>query len=229
MKWLTSLERKFGRYSIKDLMKYIVILNAAVFLINYLIPDTQLYAKLMLFPDRVMQGEVWRIISFLLVPDQSSPIWVIFTLYLYYIVGSNLENQWGSFKFNIYYLIGVIATIAAAFISYALAPEMGGSRLYLPVTTMHLNLSLFLAFARLYPNYEILVFLLLPVKVKYLGWINWAIIAFSLIFNPITMKLAALASIINYLIFFSSGLKPTLKRKITVYKDRRRFRQAYKK
>lgn len=229
MKWLYKLEFRYRRYAIADLMKYIVILNATVFFINYLIPNTNLFQKLMLYPDRVLKGEVWRLISFLFVPDQLSPIWILFSLYFYYIVGSNLENQWGSFRFNIYYLIGVLATIAAAFIAYAISPVVAGVKLYIPITTMHLNLSLFLAFAHLYPNFEILIFFLIPVKVKYLAWFNWALIVFSLIFNPVTLKLAALASVLNYFIFFGKDIITMIKTKKLVYKNRKRFKQAYRK
>lgn len=229
MKWLYKLEFKYRRYAIADLMKYIVILNATVFFINYLIPNTNLFQKLMLYPDRVLKGEVWRLISFLFVPDQLSPIWILFSLYFYYIVGSNLENQWGSFRFNIYYLIGVLATIAAAFIAYAISPVVAGVKLYIPITTMHLNLSLFLAFAHLYPNFEILIFFLIPVKVKYLAWFNWALIVFSLIFNPVTLKLAALASVLNYFIFFGKDIITMIKTKKLVYKNRKHFKQAYRK
>lgn len=216
MKWLHKLERKFGRYAIKDLMTYIVVLNAVVYLLSILVPESNLFAKFVLIPSQVLKGEVWRLITFIFLPPNTSPLWIVFTLYFYYMVGSNLENEWGSFRFNIYYLIGMLATIAAAFIT--------GS----PVTAVHLNLSLLLAFAYLFPNFEILIFFILPVKVKYLGYLNWAFVIFSIVFYPLAMKLSAIASVINYFIFFGSDLIRTMKSRKQTYQNRKRFNQAFK-
>ena len=216
MKWFQKLERKFGRYAIHDLMLYIVILNAVVFVLTLLVPQSELYAKFALDPAKVLEGEVWRLVTFLILPPSTSPIWIVFTLYFYYLVGSNLENQWGSFRFNLYYLIGVLSTIAAAFIGFS------------PVTTEHLNLSLVLAFAYLFPNYELLLFFLLPVKMKYIAWFNWAFLAFSIVFGPLPRKLGAVASVVNYFAFFGPDLIQSLKLRWITYKNRKRFRDAFR-
>jgi membrane associated rhomboid family serine protease len=163
-----------------------------------------------------MRGEIWRLITFLFLPPTMHPIWTIFALYFYYLVGSNLENQWGSFRFNLYYLIGVICTIIASFIGKG------------TVTTEHLNLSLFLAFAYLFPNFEVLLFFFIPVKIKYIAYLNWAFIVFSLIFNPLPMKLAAIASVVNFFIFFWSDLFTNLKLRRQTYKNRKRFKDAFR-
>jgi len=221
LKWINRLERKFRRYAISNLMTYIVILNAAVYVISYMIPNSNLFAKFSLIPALILKGEVWRLVTFLFLPPLTSPIWIIFTLYFYYLVGSNLENQWGSFRFNLYYLIGVLSTIAAAFIGFA----FGSHGI---ISTEHLNLSLFLAFAYLFPNFEVLLFFFLPIKVKYIAWLNWAFIVYSLILNPLPIKLAAVASVVNYFIFFGSDLITTLKLRRQTYKNRKRFRDAFK-
>lgn len=221
MKWINKLERKYRRYAISNLMTYIIALNAVVYVINLLIPQSNLYAKLALNPAMILRGEIWRLITFLFLPPSSSPIFIVFVLYFYYLVGSNLEYQWGSFRFNIYYLIGVLSTIAASFISYAIT----GFGL---VSPEHLNLSLFLAFAHLFPYFEVLLFFFIPIKVKYLAWFNWAFIVFALIFRPLPMKLAAIASVVNYFIFFGSDLITTIKLRIQTYKKRKRFREAFK-
>ena len=217
MKWIQKLERKFGRYSIQDLMLYIVILNAVVFVTTFLVPQSNLYGKFALIPSRVLHGEIWRLVTFLFLPSTSSPIQILFTLYLYYIVGSNLEHQWGSFRFNLYYLIGVLSTIATAFICDSL------------VTSEHLNLSLFLAFAYLFPNFEVLLFFILPIKVRYIGWAYWAFLAFSILYYPLPWKLSAAASIVNYLVFFGPDLIRSLKLRRITYKNRKRFRDASRK
>ena len=216
MNWVRKLERNFSRYAIRDLMTYIVVINAVVYVLEMLVPQSNLFMKFYLNPSLVMRGEIWRLITFLFLPPTMHPIWTIFALYFYYLVGSNLENQWGSFRFNLYYLIGVICTIIASFIGKG------------TVTTEHLNLSLFLAFAYLFPNFEVLLFFFIPVKIKYIAYLNWAFIVFSLIFNPLPMKLAAIASVVNFFIFFWSDLFTNLKLRRQTYKNRKRFKDAFR-
>jgi len=216
LKWFNKLERKYGRYAIRDLMTYIVILNAVVYVITLMLPDSNLYYKFSLNPALILKGEVWRLVTFLFLPPFEHPIWIVFTLYFYYLVGSNLEHQWGSFRLNLYYLIGVLSTIAASFIGFS------------TLSNEHLNLSLFLAFAHLFPNFELLIFFILPVKVKFLAWLEWAFIIISVIFFPLPLKLAAIASVVNYFLFFGSELKTTIKLRWQTYKNRREFRKAFK-
>jgi membrane associated rhomboid family serine protease len=216
MKWLNTLERRFGRYAIRNLMTYIVVLNAVVFLLSILVPDSNLVGKFILHPELVLRGEVWRLVTFLFIPPSFSILWIVFVLYFYYLIGSSLEQQWGSFRFNIYYLVGVLATIAASFISNS------------PVTPVHLNLSLFLAFAFLFPNFELMLFFFLPIKIKYLAWLEWLFIAFSVITQPLPNKLTAIASVVNYFIFFGRDLIDDIKTRRRVYTNRKKFRKAMK-
>src|SRR5690606_29801116 len=110
-----KLERRYGRYAIKNLMLYIIGLNALIFFWVQVNPAA--LNTLILHPSLVLRGEVWRLVTFIFIPPTFSPLWLIFTLYFYYLVGSGLEQAWGSFKFNVYYLVGMIATILAAFIT----------------------------------------------------------------------------------------------------------------
>lgn len=193
MNWLDKLERKLGKYSIQNLALIIVILNAVVYLLWYVDKSGLFIGKLILIPQLVMQGEVWRLFTYVFIPPSVSVIWIIFVLYFYYMIGTALEHEWGSFKFNIYYLLGMLGTTIAAFFFGAIG------------TATYINLSLFLAFARLYPEYEILLFFVLPVKVKYLAWIDWALIWYTVIFIP-DFRAAAIVSIINYFIFFGKDI-----------------------
>jgi len=197
-------------------MTYIVVLNAVVFLLSILVPDSNLVGKFILHPELVLRGEVWRLVTFLFIPPSFSILWIVFVLYFYYLIGSSLEQQWGSFRFNIYYLVGVLATIAASFISNS------------PVTPVHLNLSLFLAFAFLFPNFELMLFFFLPIKIKYLAWLEWLFIAFSVITQPLPNKLTAIASVVNYFIFFGRDLIDDIKTRRRVYTNRKKFRKAMK-
>jgi len=211
MNWLDKLERKMGRFAIKNLMMYIVTLNLAVFVLMYVDRTGTFISKLYLAPSLVLRGEIWRLITYIFIPPSSSPIFILFTLYFYYIIGSALEREWGSFRFNAYYLIGMLGTTIGAFLTGVGA------------TGAYLNLSLFLAFASLYPDYEILIFFILPVKMKYLAWLNWAIIILTVIFQPLSYKAAAVASVINYLIFFWQDIIRNYKLRRQVYYNRKRF------
>jgi len=217
MKWLDRLERKFRKFAIKGLMLYIVSLNLAVFLLSMFNQTDQLVNKLTLVPDLVMKGEVWRLVTYIFIPPLSpnsvnNIIFIIFVLYFYYMMGTSLEHEWGSFKFNMYYLIGMVSTTIIAFAT-------GGSS-----TGMYLNLSIFLAFARIYPNYEILLFFILPIKVKYLAWVDWAFFAYTIIApTPIAFKLAAAAALINYFLFFGKDIFISLKSGRSTHYNRKNY------
>lgn len=131
MRWLDQLERKLGRFAIPNLMTYIIGLNAVVFVMTYLSQES-LY-MLMLDPGRVLNGEVWRLITFIFIPPTTSPLWAAFVLYFYYMIGTALEHEWGSFRFNLFYVLGMIGTILSAFVSNSI------------VSSTYINLSLFLA------------------------------------------------------------------------------------
>ncbi|MFP4661584.1 MAG: hypothetical protein ACLFPF_05285 [Halanaerobiales bacterium] len=228
MKWLNKLQRKYGRYAIKNLMLYIVFLTGAVYLIDLLDPTGRFLGQLTLVPSRVMQGEIWRLITYVFVPPTRS-IFIIFALYFYYMIGSSLERVWGSFKFNMYYLIGIAATTVVAFLTNGVG------------TPVYLNLTLFLAFARLYPNFQILLFFILPVKMKYLAWITWAYFGLIIIQYLGGLVLAVfsaglrypdsgtvitlLIALSNYFIFFGQDIIKDIKLKGKVQKNRRKFQR----
>lgn len=209
---LDALERRFGRYAIPQLIIYIVGINGLIYVLSYAYPQSDLPARLSLVPRLIMQGEVWRLITFIFIPPGASIIWIFFILYFTYIIGLALESEWGSFRFNLYYFVGILGTAAGAFIT-------GGG-----ATALYLNLSLFLAFARIYPDYEILLFFVLPVKVRYLAWLNWIFIAFTVVSAPLSGKVAALVSVANFFLFFGRDILTTARRRGSSYQRRRPFR-----
>lgn len=192
MNWLDKLEKKFGRLYIPNLMLAITIGTLIVYAFSFMMPSVT-YA-MELNPQKVLQGEVWRVITFIFVPDSTQSILFIITIYFYYMAGSTLEKVWGGFKFNVYYLIGMLATILVSFI------------VNVPVNGSFVNLSLFLAFAKIYPDMQILLFFIIPIKMKYLAYFNWAVIILSAgryIYNGQYIGvLYALIPVVNYLIFF---------------------------
>lgn len=214
MSWIDKLERKFGRYAIKGLMTYITGITGFVFCVGFF-DQTGIFAdKIALIPSLVLKGEIWRLFTYIFIPPTNSLIWIIFILQLYYMIGITLEHEWGSFRFNLYYFLGMLGTTIAAFITNGYG------------TSVYLNLSLFLAFAKIYPDYEFLLFFVLPVKVKYLAYLDWFFIIVSVITLPLSFKIAAIMSVINYFVFFG---KDIITNTATRGKSRQRKAQFQKK
>ena len=165
-----NLERRLRRYSISNLMQYIVIGQGIVFALLWIWPSLgyRLYSLITLTRTGLMHGQIWRLVTFVFVPPSSSPIFILFALYFYYLIGMGLEHRWGKVKFNLYYLVGMVAAVISALITgYA-----GNS---------FLNLSLFFAYAALYPDEEVLLFMILPIKMKYLAALDAALYLYQFI------------------------------------------------
>ncbi|GKX67263.1 rhomboid family intramembrane serine protease [Inconstantimicrobium mannanitabidum] len=196
MKILDRFERKFGRFYIKNLMVYIVIINAFVYLLEYSGINNLGILNFVLIPQEVMQGQVWRLITFIFIPPSSlNPLFLFFALYFNYLAGAGLENYWGGFKFNVYYLCGMLATIIVSFITG------------MPADSSYINLALFLAFACVYPDYELLLFFILPIKVKYLAILDCLVIGYEFItVYSLGGKLLVITPLISFLLFFGKDL-----------------------
>lgn len=194
-KYLDKLERKFGKFAISGLMMFIVVGMGAVYIFDLVLsmkPDNTIFISSLLTFNKslILQGQVWRAISFLLIPPyEGNIIFVVFELYFLYMFGEGLEQKWGSFKFNIFYLIGTIATIIVGCI-FGFA------------TNAYLNASLLLAFAILYPDYEILIFFILPVKMKWIGLLDGAMLVYLFITGSLADKVLLLIAFANIIIFF---------------------------
>ncbi|HYV64804.1 MAG TPA: hypothetical protein VE964_01095 [Myxococcales bacterium] len=193
-RWLARLERRLGRYAPSNLTFWIVGLQGFTFALLWVKPDA--LQLLILDPSAVARGELWRLVTFLFLPwGGTSGPWAIFTIFailFLYTIGTSLEAEWGSFRFDLYYLIGALGTIAS-------------SLLVGPVTNAYLNLSLLLAFATIFPDYEILL-LILPLKVKWLGLLSGGLLAWSFVTGPARIKAGIVAAILNYLLFFARPL-----------------------
>lgn len=207
MRFLQRLERKFGKYAISNLMKYVIALYAIGMLIFSFNPYA--YVFLGLEVDKVLKGQVWRLITFLIPYNKFSDIIFVFLkAYIFYMIGNALENAWGSFKLNLYFFSAVVFNIIAAFIVYGLfRVNILGS--FMMVSASPLDIiysSMFFAFAALYPNTQFLLYLFIPIKVKYLAWINGAFYIYN-IFLMIRDRfylgiIPIFVSLANFLIFF---------------------------
>ncbi len=196
MSLLSRLESRFGRWAIPNVT---VILIAGQVLL-YFLQATRAgqggeLAKIHLLPSAVIQGEVWRLVTFLFTPPATSPIFVIFYWILMYMFGTALEQQWGTFKFNIFLLVGYVASVGAVFIAYALGQDTIASNAFLYGT-------LFLAFARLFPDFTINLYFILPIKIKWLALLMWITYGYQLLTSGWMGRMLVIASVLNYLLFF---------------------------
>lgn len=221
MKFFYKLERKYGKYAIHNLMKYIIVLYIIGWAIQIINPS--FYGDVLaLNMEKIFHGEVWRLVTFIIMPpEDSSTLFMVFTLYLYYVLGTNLERVWGAFRFNIYFFMGILFHIIAALLIYVI---WGISW---PLTTYYLNMSLFFAFACVYPDMELLLFFILPIKIKWLALVDGIYFGLTIlsgfffsyipadmqfqVFRALTslgvipykpLALAALVSLLNFAVFF---------------------------
>ena len=176
MKFIQMLERKFGKYAIRNLMKYVIALYVVGLLVYSINPFAYIYLGLDI--DLVLKGQVWRLVTFLIpyVTFGSNILFVFLKAYLFFVIGNALENAWGSFKLNLYFFSAVIFNIIAAFLVYLLfrINILGNVMIVISSPIDIIYSSMFFAFAALYPNTQFLIYFIIPVKVKYLAWISGA-------------------------------------------------------
>ena len=189
---LDKLERKIGRFAIPNLMLYLVGVNALVWLADLILVrlgNTPLSAWIDFDRSLILSGQVWRVLTFVFVPYDSNILTLLISLYFYWMIGSSLEAVWGAFRFNVFYFSGILFTAACGMI-------------FGDAVNIYLNTSLFLAYAILFPDNEILLFFVIPVKVKYLGILSAALLVFFLVTQPFFLKMLIVFSLLNLALFF---------------------------
>lgn len=211
MNWLDKLERKFGRLSIPHLMYFVTGIMLAVYVAD-LVLGNRVSSALSFNRSLILQGQVWRVVTFIFLPPSSSPIWILFSLYFYCFIGDSLESAWGSFRFLVFYVTGVVAAIISGMICGSIVNDF-------------LNMSLFLAFAALCPNQELLLFFFLPIKVKYLALVDLLYYAAALILGGWSSRIAILFALLNLLLFFGGDIFRNLRQQVGYWKTRRNFRK----
>lgn len=167
------------RFGIPNLMRVIVIGNVAVYVLMLLTQanDANALSFLTFNLNALLHGEMWRLVTFVFVPAYSSPFALLISLYFYYWIGSTLERQWGTAKFNLYYISGALLTV----LGVVLASLITGNPYLTAAGTGYVNLSMFFAFAFLFPDTTVLLFFILPVKMKWLAYLDGALFAFDII------------------------------------------------
>lgn len=199
------MERKFGKYAIQNLTFWLIGAWILGFIIQYTMPEVQ--KLLILEPALILRGQVWRIVSWLLVPPPVNLLFLIFFLSCYYFIGNSIEQAIGTFRYNVYLIGGLLCSVLGAFLLYGFYYVFRGvavTGIGYYFSTEYITMSLFMAFAVIYPNVEFRLYFLIPIKAKWMGIIDAVWMAFMLIASNAAGRTAILASVMNFLIFFFS-------------------------
>lgn len=202
---MSSFERKFGKYAISNITLYLIICYAFGYIIEFINYDFINFISL--DPGMILRGQVWRLLSWLVIPPGTSNIFfVLIMLYFYYSIGRTLEQVWGTYRLNVYLISGLLYTILGSFILYGVFAALGlgwNSGISLMFSTTYVNMSLFLAYAATFPDMRVLLFFIIPIKVKVLGIIYVVMLAYEVL---LTLRLNLYVGIANWIVIGSSLL-----------------------
>ena len=196
--WLDKMERRFGRYAIRNLTMYLLAGYAIGYLLSFTMP--QLLTYFTLEPALILKGQVWRLLSWVIIPPNDNIIFVIFMMLLYYSLGNTLESYWGAFRYNVYIFSGILFTVIGAFIVNGLIGGITGfGSLY---STYYINMSIFLACASIMPDYQLLLHGIIPIKMKWLAVLDVVLLAVDAVQGGLIIRIVIIASLLNFIIFF---------------------------
>ncbi|HEX4083618.1 MAG TPA: hypothetical protein VHY22_01805 [Chthoniobacteraceae bacterium] len=216
MSLLDKMEYRFGRHAIPNLMRYIAGLNGLCFILLKLHP--RLFEVLYLSPQLVLQGQVWRLVTYMFIPQMGflMPDWLGAAFYLYFLwwIGDGLEHALGAFRLNLYYLVGMIGVTVAAMVT------MSGWAAFM------LNSSLFFAFARFFPDEVIFIMYIIPAKVKWISWVAAVAAIYYFLTGDWDYRLALLATMANYFLFFGKEIVQGARVRAEVAERRRKFEKS---
>lgn len=225
---MSNFEKKFGKYAIKNLSLILIMCYACGYLMKWINPG--FFTYLYLNPYEIIHHfQIWRLVTWLIVPPDSFDFWTLLMLYFYYSIGTSLERTWGTYRYNVYIFFGILFTAAGAFILYGVSSLLGAQSLGLWMTvdgyityptmfsTYYVNMSIFLAYAATFPDYEVLLFFILPIKVKFLGIIYGAMLVYqfivgygtssALFYYNLGIRFVITASLLNFVVFFFTSRK----------------------
>jgi membrane associated rhomboid family serine protease len=209
MSFLDKLERRLGFIAIPALIRAVVTLNALVFVLVLLNKGFDSYLALDIA--RIRAGEVWRLVTYIFVPQTGHFLLVAMALYFLWYIGDGLERAWGPFRVTLYFLVGMIGTTVAAVLSSS------------QFSSQMLFTTLFFAFAHFYPEDVIYVFFILPLKIKWIAWIYAGFLLLSFVTQSNSFRIGFIAALSNYLIFFGPGVIRHLRQRKEVAVRRSRF------
>lgn len=206
MKLIDKLERKYGRFGIPNLTLYIVICYVIGYAINIINPAIMIYLNLE--PYRILRGEIWRLVTWVLAPPAGENVFLfaIMVLFFYYPIGNSLERAWGTFRYTLYIFSGVLFTILGAFLLYfIMGRPLGIGGIF---TTYYISMSIFLAFAVSCPDMKVLLWFVIPIKMSWMAVFYGIMILYDIVsyirMGAWFMTVPIIASLLNFLIYFFS-------------------------
>ena len=213
MTWLDKLERRFGFLGIPGLTRILVGFTALVFALKWWLGEGgEGYVSMLdLDPARIRHGEIWRVFTYIFIPQTRSPWWILFALWFLWWIGEGLERAFGPFRLTLYFFIGMIGTTIAAFFF--------GNQF----SNTMLLASLFYAFAHFYPDEIIYLFFILPVKIKWIAWVSAVFLLAGFFTRTNSYRISLIAALSNYLIFFGPEIIHGIRHRHDVSTRRRRF------
>jgi hypothetical protein len=218
MKWIDRAEAKFGFLAIPNVFAWMAYLNAFVFVLYKLIPG--IFQMLELYPYLVLRGEVWRLVTYMFIPAVSSiiplPDWAIAAFYVMFMmwVGQGLDEAWGAFRTTLYLFVTAVGVTISAFL-------FGHAEIsYLFIQAA------FLAYARFYPEQQITLYFLLPVKVKWVAWFDGALLLYQFTWGSGSFRMGLIATMVSYFVFFGRDIFQEAQHRQEVGARRRRFENA---
>jgi len=215
MTFLDKLERRIGFIAVPGLIRIVVLFTALVCILGYV--DPHFISVLDLKPQLIKQGQVWRLFTYIFIPTSPlnasllSPLWAVVALWFLWWIGDGLERAWGPFRVTLYFLTGMLGVTIAAFLLHA------------RFSNGMLAASLFLAFAWFYPNEVIYVMFILPVKIKWLGWIAGAFLLLGFVSSSNTDRLSMILALSNYFLFFGPQVFQNVRQRKEIAGRRERF------
>lgn len=211
---MSDFERKFSKYAVRDLSLKLIILYLAGYVIYYLKPEI-LY-HMTLNPYAIVHGQVWRLVSWLMIPPSTSNLFFIAVMmFFYYSIGTSLERVWGAWRYNVFIFTGILLTIVSAFLWMGFTYLTGGGGTLAQVgagsyfgyyslafSTYYINMGIFFAYALTFPEAMVLLFFIIPVKVKWLGLLDVAYLVFEFLQATSATRFAIAATFVNIAILY---------------------------
>lgn len=207
---MSKFEKRFGKYAISNLSLILILCYVVGYFIELVNADFLLY--LTLNPYAILHGQIWRIFTWIIIPPSSLDPFTIIMLLFYYNIGTSLERTWGTYRYNVYLLSGMLFTVLGSFVWLAIEYFVGGPVMNLSYistiaslyfSTYYINMSIFLAFAATFPEVQVLLMFIIPVKVKWLGILYGLVLVYDFLFaGSLVTRIAIASSLLSFVIFF---------------------------
>ena len=241
---MSKFEKKFGKYAIRNISLYMIVCYVFGYIIELVNPEFLM--MLTLDPYKIlMEFQIWRLFTWVIIPPSALSFWVIISLYFYWSIGTNLEHTWGTYKYNVYLLTGFLCTILGSFLYllvgtmqfYPVMAQAGRSLTEVmelvgflasgSFSTYYVNMSILLLFAFTFPDIQVLLMFIIPIKVKWIGIAYAAILGYNVLISAINgaypTVILIIMSLLNFMIFFIKH-----KRRVKVTPKQMKRRVVYK-